>query len=196
MIILERELVPILYTIREADGLRRLVRFLESIKNSDLEFFELVFIAKSDNPSFSNTIRNFVTSYELGFSWRVYGTSDAGYYFSSYRRFLLEHDCSRVILLSSDSVINHKDWAKILMWPIETNLAPICGSMGSWESILENKMTIRLISVKRLLKYQLSPLEAELDIYYNGEVSALSRREQTERRNVPNLIVNFSSKLV
>jgi hypothetical protein len=193
---LKKELIPILYTIREADGLQKLLRFLESVKNSDLELFELVFIAKSNNSLFSSTIRNLVTTYELDFTWRVYSTSDAGYYFSSYRRFLLEHHCTQVILLSSDSIINHKDWAKILIWPIETKLASISGSMGSWESILENKTTIRLISVKKYLKCHLSPLEVGLDIYYNGEVYPLSRREHIYRRKIPNKIIHFLSKVL
>jgi hypothetical protein len=191
-----RALIPILYTIREADGIYKLKRFLESVKDTNLESFELIFIAKSDTTSFARNIEKVVNSFDLDFSWKIWSTSDDGFYFSSYRRFLLEYNCKYTILLSSDSVVTHKNWAEILILPIESNLAPICGSMGSWESILENANTIGFISMKKRLKCALSTSEAALDYYYNGELSYSPQFKHAGSLVLSNIVIRLFSMVI
>ena len=190
-----KKLIPILYTIREVDGFGKLFRFLESIKGADLDSFELIIIAKSDKISFRNDINNAITSFDLDFAWNIWSTSDDGFYFSSFRRYLLEHPCHAVILLSSDAIVQNKDWAKILFFPVQSNLAPLCGSMGSWESILENKKTINLISLKKHLRRKLSFLQIELDYYYNGG-DAISSKDISKSSYLPSLFLPFLAILV
>lgn len=190
------KLIPILYTIREVDGFGKLFRFLESIKGTDLDSFELIIIAKSDKISFRDNINNAVVSFDLDFTWNIWSTSDDGFYFSSFRRYLLEHECHAAILLSSDAIAQNKDWAKILIFPVQSNLAPICGSMGSWESILDNKKTINLISLNKHLRRKLSFLQIELDYYYNGGDLISVKDRKVKSSHLPPLFVPFLAILV
>lgn len=134
--------IPILYNYWDGDPEANLINFVNSIQNTNLSNFTIVFICKSNKEDFVNIVENKVFELKPKFDAQFWKMQDDGFFFSGFRLFLQENSFQFFIFLASDALVHDVNWANLLIKPVLEGKTVISGSMASWESIESTKSKI------------------------------------------------------